>query len=270
MSTFFNIKRFGNYLAYDLNKAFSTYGLSALISGLIPVIMFVFYELFSLTLKQSLLPMPAAARFVAFLIVSAIFMISAPTKIYGSITDKRAGSDWLMMPVSSFERFLSMMLILCIILPSTFFVLFFGSDFLLSVIAPVNYGDTVFYNGIKEILSYLSSSEFNDAVTLSPACFIIPWLEWCTATLTFALGAIWFKERKVAKTILVCLGIGIVFSLFVALLSNFISLDSFEYLDKLTPLFMQRMINLAINLRYILSFSILLLLIYLRIRTLKH
>ena len=175
-----------------------------------------------------------------------------------------------MMPVSSFERFLSMMLILCIILPSTFFVLFFGSDFLLSVIAPVNYGDTVFYNGIKEILSYLSSSEFNDAVTLSPACFIIPWLEWCTATLTFALGAIWFKERKVAKTILVCLGIGIVFSLFVALLSNFISLDSFEYLDKLTPLFMQRMINLAINLRYILSFSILLLLIYLRIRTLKH
>ena len=197
-------------------------------------------------------------------------MISAPTKIYGSITDKRAGSDWLMMPVSSFERFLSMMLILCIILPLAFFVLFFGSDFLLSVIAPVNYGDTVFYNGIKEILSYLSNSEFNDAVALRPACFFIPWLEWCVLTLSFALGAIWFKDRKVAKTILVGVGIGIVFSLLVALLSNFISINPFKNLDNLTPLFAQRMTNLAINLRYILSFGILLPLIYLRIRTLKQ
>ena len=48
MNNIFDIKRFGQYFLYDLRRAWNNYGLSLLLMGLIPIILYVVYQLISL------------------------------------------------------------------------------------------------------------------------------------------------------------------------------------------------------------------------------
>lgn len=268
MNKYFNINRFGKYLTYDLNRIRGNYVISALITGLMPVMFFLFYELFSLVFEQGLAEIPGFTKAIAFFASYVVFSISAPTKIYGDITDKRAGSDWLMIPASSLEKLLSMLLMLCVALPLVFCVLFFGSDLILSVLFSNLYGDSLLLDINGALSTLFDSMGEMDFITISAAGKMLPWIGWCGSVLTFALGAILFKKNKVAKTILCCFAIS---SIFTSLLAVFapdinIDLDNLNISEK-TVQFWFNFVGNAINL---VVFGCLIGGLYYRIKTIKH
>lgn len=274
MKNIFDLRRFGYVLAYDLNKAYKTYGLSAMIAGLFPLVLFIFYQLFSLIFSQSMGVMPASLKMTALMCSLAIFLISSPSKIYGNITEKRYGSDWLMVPASTFEKFLSMVTVLCVVLPLVFTVLFFGADLLLGAIVPNRYGDPFIANAVKGALQFLADE--TPGIDPTMACIFLPWLSWCEAILVFALGAVFFKDRKVAKTVLAIICFSIVMGWITAFLIEKTSIFSdlgnwlLAHRDSLTSGKAQFLLNAGANLNYLVVNGLLLFGLYYRIRTLKH
>ena len=148
MNNIFDIKRFGRYLTYDLNNAWNNFGISALVLGLMPLILLFFNTIFGLVFSGQVQPLHPAAKVAIMVCAFIIVAISGPVKLYGHLTERRSGSDWLMLPASSFEKFLSMTVMLCIALPVVVLGLFSVCDLLLSWIVPV-YGDSI----VREISS---------------------------------------------------------------------------------------------------------------------
>ena len=110
MNNIFDFKRFGNYFAYDLRRAGNNYGISLLVLGLMPVILFIIHLLTMLLRGGNVYTMPGESKIIVLSIVLFVTAVSAGVKIYGSITDKRTGSDFLMLPASTTEKWLSMVL----------------------------------------------------------------------------------------------------------------------------------------------------------------
>ena len=208
---FFDIKRFGGYFLYDLQKAWKSVGLSAVLLGLIPVLSYGFRLFYVSILKHADVGADADVylftSMVCGIMALSIWLIMMtliiPVKLYGRLTDKRAGSLFLMLPASSFEKFLSMVLIAGIIVPATSAAVFFGIDRLLGLIP--SYGPDML-------------SAYGQMFKLSGSSFDFrPWLGMCLLShfynfILFTLGAVFFKKSKAAKTLLCMMVISIIVS----------------------------------------------------------
>ena len=280
MNNVFDFKRFGKYFAYDLNNAWSNFGVSALVIGLLPLIMLIFSVVFELLLKGETAPMPLQVKFVLFSVAFFVVILSAPVKLYGRLTERRVGSDWLMIPASSFEKFLSMALMLCVVLPVAVFGLFAVCDLLLGWLFPV-YGGSM----VKEIATNLPSMS-DMAMTFNgvPATGFtkggiaaIFFLTWCASILPFGLGAICFKKGKAAKTILCIFALEMVLSILLVLIFKvgFSSGFDFEQLmsrlgETATSEKAQFWSNFFLNLNYLIVVGGLLTALFFRVKTIKH
>lgn len=270
MNNVFDFKRFGKYFTYDLNNAFSNFGVSALVIGLMPLLLLLFTVLFGLvfsgTIQTLMLPMKVTILVAVFVLA----ILTAPVKLYGSLTERRSGSDWLMLPASSFEKFLSMAIILCIVLPVVLFGLFALCDLILSWIVPV-YGDSVtraVFDGSGNIFSKLNAE--NSFMTPSGAVMSL-FLSWCASVLPFGLGAICFKKGKAAKTILCIIGVEMLVSiLLVIFFKNGFVENAESFFENLTAKKIQFWVNFLINMFYLIVVGGLLAGLYFRIRTIKQ
>ena len=63
MNNIFNIKRFCNYFLYDLRNAKNNYGLSLLILGVMPVVLYIIVQLFSLIFTQYAINLPLGVKY---------------------------------------------------------------------------------------------------------------------------------------------------------------------------------------------------------------
>jgi len=207
MNNIFNINRFGKYLVYDLNNARNNYGLSMLVVGLIPVIFFVISGIFNFIFDNIGIGLNDFDRFFAFFIGYCTTIVAFPAKTYGFLTDRRAGSSWILLPASGFEKWLSMIIISTIVVPACYLALFMGSDELLHLIFK-NYGDSLIskYSELKTML------ELNGAPENMISIPFVIYLSGICNILFFLLGAIWFKKSKIAKTILAGIVLSIVLS----------------------------------------------------------
>ena len=281
MNKVFDIKRFGKYFTYDLNNALGNYGISALVIGLLPLIMLVFSVVFSLVITGEVATIPLPAKIALFGITVLVVILSAPTKLYGSLTERRAGTDWLMLPASSFEKFLSMAIMLCIVLPLVVFGLFMICDLLLGWIVPA-YGDSVF----RTFKDGISLAGFNAAIEDMPIVWPTKggtlasvFLSWCASILPFGLGAICFKKGKAAKTILCIFALEIILSLLLVIVvkgGGGYLVDS-EFGQRLSDFFgnmnaekAQFWANFLISLMYLVIVGGLLTAIFFRVKTIKH
>ena len=113
MSNIFDITRFGNYFLYDLRRAKNNYGINLLIMGLTPVILLIFYLFISLIRGKGISAMPDGLKFGGIVAIVMVVILSSGARTYGFITDKRSGSDFLMLPASTFEKWLSMVIMVC-------------------------------------------------------------------------------------------------------------------------------------------------------------
>ena len=267
MNNVFDIKRFGNYFLYDLRRGWNNYGISLLILGVIPAIVFLCFQFFSLISGNGIQETPDEMKFMALIVTCVVVFFGAGAKLYGFLTEKKAGSDFLMLPASTLEKWLLMALIVCIVLPVILFALLIATDFLMNLIFPIAYGERIFGLGLGAELT-----EMLDAEGISFNFPAIMFLSWCENILIFTLGAICFKKAKVAKTLLCCMLVGMVCStLMVLFLGTNIHFDSDMFVDYFSsPDKAISAFNWCLSILYTLIIGGLLGGIYYRLRTLKH
>ena len=273
MSNVFNIKRAANYFVHDLRAAKNNYLLQMVIFGCMPAIVFVFSQLFSMLFNgQGAHLDDGSVQIVTFIISIVCVIITFPVKQYGSLTEKRYGSDWLMLPASTFEKWLSMILVTCVALPAVFAVLFLGSDALLATIFPKLYPSAILS---KDFLDFLTGLEagLTDDLNIKIKATDISYINWCENILAFTLGAVIFKKAKFPKTMLAMMGVGIFVTMITMLCIGGTRMDGEELMNRfgdLSPQEIARKLNFFASALYTIVFVLLGGGLYLRLKTLKH
>ncbi len=210
----FNFRRFGKYFASDIRTCAANYGLSLLTISLLPtIVLYILSVATSLLLNQVWDGPGMIARTAAFVTAMICMVIIMPVKTYGKITEKQYGAHWLMIPASKLEKFLSMIILSCIVIPIVGTALYISIDALVCAFDHTC-GDSLM-RGIIELKSMIGEGireaemEFGATEHESIANFVIqlanPWLyidDSMGMVLPFLLGALWFKSGKTVKTIL--------------------------------------------------------------------
>lgn len=204
----FNMNRFGRYFKTDVINGAMNYGISLLVLAAMPVALEVFSGIYGLLFSGQWGTAGQMARILMFCLFLIVIITTAPSKMYGSLTDKKEGTQFVMLPVSAFEKFLSMILCSCIIVPVLFVLIYFSLDWLITVLDPDAGLSLVAMAGdlsdkLTGLLSEIQENSAND-ILFDPRGLVNPWLyidDFIIWPLTFLLGAIWFKKSKIAKTI---------------------------------------------------------------------
>lgn len=273
----FDLNRFWKYFVVDIQNCINRYGLTIFLLCVMLPIAFMIGTLIRILTQSDPVGFALPFRLMVAGIASVIMFLSSPSICYGHITDKKMGTRFLMTPASTFEKYLSMLIICCIILPLTFMIGTFISDSIVCLIDPRS--GISFAEGIvridemrDELLLALQSPHvvLNGIEPASIAKLTNPFMyidDFMSGTLVFLLGALWFKQRKVAKTIASLVLLSIVFSLiiapFVPMLSDWESSE--KYITGLLrhPVLWDTVSDTVVNL-------ILAGLIYLRLKKISH
>ena len=270
MKEIFDFKRFGKYFRYDLSHAVSNYWMTAIILGLFPIIWLVFKWLFTIISGEHGIHGDEMYVFWPFIIMVVVIMSFGP-RVYGKLTDKKTGADWITMPASAEEKTLSLLIITCIVLPACMYALTVLGNTL--VPSDLRYSESVlpfkstglFDTGIVDLRKQGVGGNFFNAPLLI-------WLNWCENILAFTLGALCFKRNKVGKTILCLVGFGILMSGLTMLIfhtQNFNTEDLASFFGDFDADRAQFWINLILNAIYTIVFVVLIGAIYARIKTIK-
>ena len=119
----FSLNRFWRYLKSDFDAFISKYGITLLVVSTMPITCDVFTGVFSLMNMGKWEGLEVYSRLAFFVMFGMILLISAPAKLYGHLTDRKEGSAFLLLPVSRLEKYISMILITCIVLPFIFILI---------------------------------------------------------------------------------------------------------------------------------------------------
>ena len=188
MKEIMDFNRFGKYFVSDLKSCAVNYGYSLIVICLMGLIIYIgtvsMGHLFNGTWGG-----PAEAfRSNVFWMSMFVMAVTMPVKCYGGLTEKKTGSQWLMIPASKLEKFLSMVLITAVFIPMIAFCVSLGLDALLCAVDHTC--------GSSLISAFISADQkINSIISLS---------------LSFLLGAIFFKSSKTVKTFLVLFALGAV------------------------------------------------------------
>ena len=214
----FNFKRFGKYFGSDIRTCWANFGLSLLtISILLPTAIYIISTALKQIMTQHWSGPGLQIRLFIFIIAMFCIIVTMPVKCYGKITDKQYGSLWLNLPASRLEKFASMILMTCIIVPVSGALLYLGLDAVICALDSTC-GQNMVAGGM-ELLQKMGEAQdvtFNfidENITIEDATLaqeIIrqinnPWMyldEIFCVTLPFLLGAIFFRNGKTVKTIL--------------------------------------------------------------------
>ena len=152
MSETFNFKRFCTFFGYDLKQMWRRNAKTAILIGGGGLIFTLFWISFSLLffLKFSTPTWPWRLGMFMVCVTILHFFI---TRTYGFLTDRKKGPDYLMVPASGLEKYISMMIITVIIIPLIFTFAYYSIDALLCLCFP-NSGANLFQ---------LTSTFFSDA-----------------------------------------------------------------------------------------------------------
>lgn len=215
---FFNFRRFGKYFSSEIRTCWSNYGLSLMtISLLFPVSLYFVTSAFNLIARSNWDGPDMGLRTFIFAVAMLCMVVTMPVKCYGRITEKQYGSFWLTLPASGFEKFISMFLMTCIIVPAIGSALYLGAD---AIICAIDHtcGRNLVAGGMDLLGRMGEMQDFtlnfmDEGITIEDAAMtenIIrqignPWMyvdEIFGITLPFLLGAICFKNGKTVKTFL--------------------------------------------------------------------
>lgn len=203
----FNMNRLGRYLVTDVKNAIARYGISLLVIATVSLTGYLLVGFFTMIVGAGWQSMPVAGRLFMMVLSFIVLTISAPAKIYGFITDKKEGSAFLMVPASSLEKTISMILVCCVILPFAFFAVYLSLDQIVclidakcgdSLIVAINNGQNILTDAFVRI-----SRESNNIVP-DYSSLATPWMYFddvAQGFLIFLLGALIFKSSKPAKTV---------------------------------------------------------------------
>lgn len=206
----FSFSRFGKYFISELTSIFAGKGISILAFGLMPVYILIMNLLFSM-FGNGFSYIGTGPRSAIMYCISVVFVVWMPSTCYGFITDKRAGSVYTLIPVSGLEKALSMILNTLISATVPYFILYFGLDLVITLAATGSTETSLVTNLFTPLMQISDSSTLIFSDTFPGTVSML---------LLFLLGGIFFRRHKIAKTILVWMGIAFVIMLVLALLFN--------------------------------------------------
>lgn len=243
----FNFRRFGKYFASDFRTCLANYGLS-----LITISILFQLALYAVSVGMNLLldhqwdgPDMGLRTFVCGIAMLCI-TVTMPVKCYGRLTEKQYGSFWLTLPASRLEKFISMILLTCIITPLAGGILFLGVDSIICALDPtcgnsLMAGFCELVRNMGELSGEIDNIRLNLGVGVHVEAgadgsdimkqMSSPWLyvdEIFSITLPFLLGAIYFKSGKTVKTFLCIAAFSTLTS---AIMGPFITKYSLEILN---------------------------------------
>ena len=286
MNKIFDKNRFGRYFATDLRSCTASYGVSFLLISLMGVIIYIGTVMMGLIFNGTWEGPDIDFRSTVFGICMFVLMVTMPVKCYGRITDKKNGRDWLMIPASGTEKFLSMVIMTIFIIPVSAALLYLGLDAILCA-ADITCGPTLATSIFKlpdyivsgqiltygDINSYPAIDRFMSQVR-NPLLYADDIIG---ASLAFLLGAITFRKSKTAKTFIaltvIITALGFVMTPVLSSIFKDIAVtapESPEALDALFNRWIFRHVALFDTLNDTIVNLILLAGIYFRIKTLKH
>ena len=222
----FNFRRFGKYFATDFRTCWANYGLSLMtISLLTPLVLYVIVATINQIMHNTWDGPDIGWRVFAFAAAMICMVVTMPVKCYGKITEKQYGSFWLTLPASRLEKFISMILMTCIIVPVSGALLYLGLDALICAFDHTC-GQNLFA-GAMELIQRMGEAKdvtlnlIDESITIEDATLaqeIVrqmnnPWMyidEIFCFTLPFLLGAVFFRNGKTVKTFIALFAISTV------------------------------------------------------------
>ncbi|MBR5924613.1 MAG: hypothetical protein IKZ60_04060 [Bacteroidales bacterium] len=265
MNNKFNFKRFWKYLRYDLVSAVHDSGTLMVSLAAMPVWFFVIQQLLSFVFNGEFRTINTAALIIAYIVSLTVTVIFFPVQHYGKLTDKKAGADWILIPASRFEKFLSMLIICCVVAPIVWFAIIAASDGLLSLVFGT-YDSFILPTILDAMQKGVAEVHAENVKLMMNGPWFI-YLSWCQNILAFALGAIFFRKNKIVYTFLTLMAIGILCTIITAVVFGgevHISPEDITD-DKL-----MRMLNWGLCAMYVVIFAVLDLGLYFRINTIKQ
>lgn len=283
----FNLRRFGKYFVSDARSCAANYGMSMAVTIFMGLLTYLIYGFVILALDGEWESADGGFRSFTFLLCMCIMIINMPIKCYGKITDRKDGSSWLMIPVSTFEKCLSMVVMTVVVIPVITMGSYLLIDLIICKIDP-SCGTSLFekVNDMFNLLGNLKVSAEME-LTESPAIadFVkqlsSPWLyidDFAMVSLTFLLGAIFFKSGKSSKTILAVIILSILISMAATpflthIIGSFtadLDMDTPENLNNLFNTGLFRHVALIDTINDTFVNAVLLAGIFFRVKTLKH
>ena len=225
----FDLKRFGKYFGSDLKTLWSNFGLSLMTTTLaLPLVIYIISIAFNKVINNTWCGPSMDLRLFVFAMAMFCIIVTMPVKCYGRITEKQYGSFWITLPASRLEKYLSMIMLTCIIIPLAGAVLCLGMD---AIICAIDHscGSSIISSGIDMIRNMEENKDItinlmNESLEIRDAEVVrnivnqlsSPWLyidEIFGITLPILLGAIFFKRGKTAKTFLSLFALGSIVSM---------------------------------------------------------
>ncbi|MBO7069873.1 MAG: hypothetical protein J6W09_01095 [Bacteroidales bacterium] len=233
MNETFSFKRFGTYFKYDIVSLWRKHSRSVILIGFSGVIAYVVCVLFSLLFNHSIQAPGIVGRFIVFVIAMLVLELYM-TRFYGFLTEKKDGSNWILIPASKAEKYVSMLINTVIIIPLAFIITFLGTDWIICLLDKT--AGNALICSVPDLLKAISwDSEgvvtFKE-IGISPVSFIImavisAWANY----MYFLLCGICFKKNKIFYAILIMFGLSTIFSTLSALIipnMDFSALDTMD------------------------------------------
>ncbi len=270
----FNFKRFVTYFKYDLVQMWRNHSKAAILIGGSIAILYVVWVMFSLIFTREWIAPPIEARVVVFYIAFIILQLYQ-TRTYGYLTEKKAGSAWLMIPASRAEKFVSMLVITLIVIPILFVAVYLILDGFLSLVDPT-FGKALVTgaSGVyKDFMKFMQSVDTQSPLLFQPGTFAyLSIVSFFCNFLYFLLCGICFKRHKIVSAIAISFAISMALSLIMGfvlpqILQAFPSLEDID--DMQAAAFAAKLLN------GIMVFAFVLLVglgwgIWQRIKTIQH
>lgn len=210
------ISWFMKYFMTDMKNIFREHWLSLAVMGIMPVILLVFCAVFRVNSyegERAFYISRELADFI-FAVTAIFFFLTFPINAYGRITDRRKGAQFLMLPASHGEKFMSMFLNSVIVFPVVFMAVYLSADWAVSVIFPDNVETSLFaYSfGNCPIREYDNIRSVSITFT-----FFLPYMVSCAGM----TGAVLFRKHKISKTFLTCtVSFILVFAIYISILDS--------------------------------------------------
>jgi hypothetical protein len=213
-SEVFNGSRFWTYFKYDLTQMWRNHVKAAILIGFSGLILYVLGVGFNAVFDKVWQAPSFGARLVIFFL--ACFALELyQTRTYGYLTDRRKGAAWLVVPASSFEKWLSMIIMTLVVIPVAFLGTYALIDGLLALADPT-YGEVLIgaaKTAIVETQEKLAIANEEYSTTWNLGFMVLPAIAGFVCNfLYFLLCGICFKKNKILWAFIILFGASIVLS----------------------------------------------------------
>ena len=177
MNNKFDCKRFGQVVAEDWRLYYRRFGVTLTVWACLPIILWITSLVFDIDIDPS-----SRAGFIAAFIFATVMTI--PAHVYGKANLSREGVSFAMLPATSSEKFLSMVLYCSIVTPLFCGLGAWAIDSLLTLLP---------FGGFKAYVLPFKMEYLGYNLLFAAMIFF-------TESSLFMLGNMIFKKRKTGKT----------------------------------------------------------------------